>query len=537
MKKTFLVRGLTALLIAGMLLTDIGFAYPFVSVEEVNAASFLSNPILALLKVGGAWKRRNDTYREAKTTSRELNEYYERLITQAGESRRNLTTQAIAGEKPTLARAYVRVEAALRAEQKAAVQMIEAQKNQARKNFNRTLFQEVINLLAVSPGGQRLVGQIRAAIQDTRGMMVALQTAAQEGKPTEALQQALLKKAGDVAELQTLARGLGSVAGWKIDQALGGLVTRIEGDLGNLQKDLGEGIDLMDKLDGDLAAYNTQKKQPESMVENAQGLNEIFPVNRMNPVKDVVASAYAGAAAFRSGLGPGVTRGQMKEKIRDALEKERIAKIESIGARSGVGNTYCLPVGQGQYEAAARQLGQTPQQARNAEAAIYMVCYNIETQQMVSTMLIEEAAPEETEEPTEEATEIVNTEVPQVVDPGNEVTEEPINFPEAPVTYIGESEGMSVNVTLDFQSGSVTGSLTYSDILGGLGNAGINGTIDLESLSVDGVFSGEFVSMFTENEEVPWGGTFKGSVSEDFSSLTGNIVDDQGNIKSVTATR
>ena len=54
---------------------------------------------------------------------------------------------------------YIRVEAALEAEREAAIQMIEAEKNQARINFNKTLVNEIKNVLLSSSGAQRLISR------------------------------------------------------------------------------------------------------------------------------------------------------------------------------------------------------------------------------------------------------------------------------------------------------------------------------------------------------------------------------------------
>lgn len=117
------------------------------------------------------------------------------------------------------------------------------------------------------------------------------------------------------------------------------------------------------------------------------------------------------------------------------------------------------------------------------------------------------------------------------------VIEEPVikkYYPEAPVTYTGDIEAVAMSVTIDFKSSGVTGALS----MGGddYANAEISGTIDLEFLFVTATFSGAVGSM-VYGIEVPWWGTIEGTVSDDFSSFAGMLVDDEGVSVNFTVTR
>ena len=101
------------------------------------------------------------------------------------------------------------------AERNAAIQMIKAEKNQARKDFERTLGKFIANILDPSPGGQKIISQVREAIRVCE-VAVAVQAALEGGKPIEALGDALARKVGDIRAVQELARGLGPPSGIRL---------------------------------------------------------------------------------------------------------------------------------------------------------------------------------------------------------------------------------------------------------------------------------------------------------------------------------
>ena len=309
MRRKLLTRLVTLFLILALLVSDIPPALPGSGVGRVKAASPFLNALVGFIRVGGALKKRNAVYTEAGVTASDINAYYDTLIEQAQTARHGIFSRAASGERLTLARSYIRIEAALVAERKAAIQMIKAEKNQARKDFERTLGKFIANILISSPGGQKIISQVREAIRGAREAAVAVQAALEGGKPIEALGDALARKVGDIRAVQELARGLGSAVGHKIDRALGGAGGRIEGMIGSMQAGLGDGINLLDNLDAEVAVHDNRRRQPVSLVEDSSMIKEVFTVDRSNPVADVVASAFAGGAALGGRLEPGNTAG------------------------------------------------------------------------------------------------------------------------------------------------------------------------------------------------------------------------------------
>lgn len=381
MSPRYLARIVPAALVLIMLFSDAALLLPSGGVETAGASFPGSNAIVGFFKTMGALNRRNRIYWEAGATAEEINTYYDSLIGQAQDTRREIIHQAAAGGASSQSvRPYIRIEAALEAERTAAIQMIEAEKNEARRNFNRTLGKEIANVLIASPGGQRILGRVRETIGGAREAAVAVQEAASSGKPIEALGEALAKKVGDIPLVQEAARRLGSAVGHGIDRALGGALGRVEAAMDNVQSEMGKAIDLLDGLDSEVAGYQEQERDPISLLENGDLAGTIIPVNRANPTADVTASAYAGAVKVAGGLDPGTSRADMRGRIRDALLDERIAGI--IGAVSGtiIGQSYCTVVDRSAYEAAANQLGIPPETAGEPDKARYWACYDIQTQ-------------------------------------------------------------------------------------------------------------------------------------------------------------
>jgi hypothetical protein len=272
-----LTRCITAVLVLVLLMSSVVMPLPFAGVEVAHAAFGGPNLITALFKIGVAWDARNRIYREAGATAEEINAYYDGLIAHAGSIRGEMIAKVAAGEIPArYARAYTRIEAALEAERRAAIQMIEAEKKQARRDFHNKLGKEIVNILIASPGGQRIIGQAREALKNTREAAVAVQVAAEKGRPIDALRAALARQVGDIPIVQEAARELGSVVGHGIDRALGGAIGKVEKAIDNIQAGMGEAIDVLDGLDAHVAQYDGQARRPVSLVEDSRFIGKVI---------------------------------------------------------------------------------------------------------------------------------------------------------------------------------------------------------------------------------------------------------------------
>ena len=367
-------------LIIAMLFSEASMLLSGGGVMSAEAAVPGPNVIFGLFRTLGALSRRNRIYEEARATSRDINDYYDQLLETAQREREDLIRQAIAGEKPPqFVRSYVRMEAALEAERAAAIEMVEQEKNQARVNFEQTLVREITRVLIASPGGQKIIRDVRETIARAREAAVAVQEALEGGKPIEALGEALADKVGDIPIARELARGLGSMAGRKLDQALGGPLARIEGAVSNMQAGMGETIAVLEEIDADVARYDRAERKPVSLLEDDSLVGEVIPVDQDNAAVDVAASAFAGAAEMAGVLEEGTSRETMKDRIRGALLADRLSGLAALKQGETAGEAFCAAVGLGEYQTAAAQLGDKVQAAEDPERAAYLVCYDLGT--------------------------------------------------------------------------------------------------------------------------------------------------------------
>jgi hypothetical protein len=403
MDKRTLSKLASVALIVVLLLTDAAVLLPWGGVEEAEAGFPGPNLVVGFLRTVGALGKRNALYREAGATSREVNAYYDRLIAQAEAKRRELIAQAAGGgEYPAFIRSYVRIEAALRAERAAAIQMIEAEKNEARKTFERNAVKQIANTLIAAPGAQRVLGQVRETLRGAREAAVAVRAAAQAGRPIQAFADALAEKVGGARIVKEVAREVGSVVGHKIDRALGGVAGRLERAVDDIQGEMGGAIDLIDGLDAEVARYDEQERRAVSLVEDGTLLGNIVPVDRANATASVAAEAYAGAMEIAGAL-RGSSREAMRDRIRGALLDERLSRIWQTVCGIEAGQSYCTAADRAGYEGATAVLGEAPLVPINPEDARYWVCYETLSQAPLCAKMAGSPAEGETAVEGEEA--------------------------------------------------------------------------------------------------------------------------------------
>lgn len=374
-------RAAILVLVTILIITPILTLGPLGNAGPAHAAAPGMNVIVGLFRTIAALERRNRVYREAAVTSEDLQAYYDAQIAQTQKIRTELIRNAATGDTPPrLIRAYTRIEAALQAERAAAIVMIEAEKNAARREFNRTLGRELTRVLIASPGGQEIIRRVRETLQGVKEAATAVQAAVESGRPLEALRNELAKQVGDIPIAQALARELGSVVGHGLDRALGGLLSDAERAIDNVQNEMGKAIDLADRLDAAVSEFDQKERRPISLVGDGGIAGKVIPVGPVKPALDVATDAYAGAAALSGALAPGTSRSDMRGRIRGALLDERLEGIRDAVSGNQAGKVFCTGVGQGEYENAARQLGLNPQKPSDAEKARYVACYDIPTQ-------------------------------------------------------------------------------------------------------------------------------------------------------------
>jgi hypothetical protein len=378
MKGKYKYRLLVAILVIVCLLSQTNGLPVSRTNGSVEAAVPIFNAIKGLIRTLNALDKRNVVYEEARATASEIHAYYYSLIARSERLRAERVRSAIAGDtSPTLVRAYSRLEATLTAERDAAIQMIEAEKQSARKTFNDAIEKEIRNVILSSSGVQRILGRVTGALGRVREKAVAIQKAVDKGRPFEIIRGEISDMVGDVPVVQELARGLGSVVGRQIDNALGGILSKAEGILDNVQGGLDETLDATDLLEAKISDLSGMNRAPVSLVEDDNLLGELLPVSTQNRVVDVAASAFSRAAQINGRVRAGADRATMLDRVRGALLDERLADIHNIITEVGAGSIYCTDVDREQFDAAASALSLPLDEAYDAPAVLYTVCYTL----------------------------------------------------------------------------------------------------------------------------------------------------------------
>jgi archaellum component FlaC len=383
-------KSIILILVFLMLFGDV----PGPSLPPAYAQASPVNAVVALFNIIGAARRRNRVYREARATQREMDAYYDDLLDEARSQlqERGLMGQGTQGEftleNRGQLRVYIKMYEALQAERAAVTQQIENEKNDARRQFNRSLTNEIVGILVKSPGGQRLIGDMRSTLGELRQAVEAVQEAIQNNRPFDALVGVLQEKLEKVPVIRHAAQEIGSVVAQKIDRLLGGVITRMENAIDNVQGEMGQVLDQVNQLDAELARVDERERTPVSLVEEGGVLSNIRGVDRANAVADVAAQAYTNAAIIAGALkNPSeAEKGRMRDRIREQLLGDRLDRLSSFGDRARF--VDCEGVGQAAYVAAMNQLGRTPEQPADPSTSAYLVCKDKETGTIVHAALI-----------------------------------------------------------------------------------------------------------------------------------------------------
>ena len=379
----FPLRGtaLAAILILG------GLADLLAPAQPAHAQIPLANGIVAIGTLIGAGARRRGTYIAADQNQREFNRYYDRL-------RDTARTQLVSGELSSLRNtqaglqhvrvgAFVKLDAATRAEHTAVTRAIEAEKNEARLNFNRTVVRTLTNVILSTPGAQQILSQVRTVISSVRAGVIALQSAMAAGQPTNLIREQLAQNVRDSALVQNAVRNLGTMLGQSLDQAMGGALTRVDNALIRAQEEMAAATTGLDQIDSEVATLSTER--PSVLTGDRTGLGfDIRITDSTNSMLDAASSAIAFISAIQGSRG--TTREQMYQQIRSQLLQEH--NVALLSAAMTVRSITCTGVGRGEYEVAMGMLGKPPGTVPDPEDAVYIVCSDRETGQPVHAYIV-----------------------------------------------------------------------------------------------------------------------------------------------------
>jgi hypothetical protein len=370
MMRASLPKVILTAVMAVMLMSDLGIGAPpaAAQVDPVNAG-------LGLFRVIGAINRRNRTYQAARDTKRDFDAYYDSLQDTA-------RAQLISGELHSLrsgasgpeavrAAAYIRLTQALAAEQTAINRAIDAETNQARRDFNRTLVRQLQEVVIRVPGAQQILGNVRTVISNVRATVIALQAAANANQPLDVLTQRLAEQVSSSAAVQQQVRNLGSMLGPDLDRALGGALTQVNASIEDVNREANQAVTLLDGMDAQVAELDLSRAEVAEGDRGGGPLN-IRVTDRATAVLDVASQAMAFLSVMQSP--GGTTREQLYQQIRSELLIARNTHL--LQAAQNVSQVECREVGRGEYEAALGALNESPQTDGLTENPTYFVCFD-----------------------------------------------------------------------------------------------------------------------------------------------------------------
>jgi hypothetical protein len=366
------------IVLAGLLMAFlIGDSAALVLPAEAGAGPF--NALVGLFRVISAINRRNRVYYAARDTQSDFNAYYASLTDTARDQLLSGDLQSLRrgenGLEPSRAAAYIRLAAALQAEQAAVTQAIEAEKNQARREFNRTLVRQLQDIIVKLPGAQRVLGDVRAVISQIRSTVIAIQAAAAAGQPIDSLTQRLAEQVNYSSQLQAGVRSLGSVVGSDLDSRLGGALNQLNQSIDEIKDQAGQAVNLLNTMDAQVSQLDLSQSEPVPH-ETRVGPVRIHLADRATAVIDVTSQALAFLSAAQ-GTG-GITRQQLYQQIRADLLSRHNAQL--MNAIQRVSLIDCRAVGWSDYQQAMSALGEQAAEAPDHEGAgTFMVCYDKET--------------------------------------------------------------------------------------------------------------------------------------------------------------
>ena len=340
-----------AWLTLGMMTTSLGPGA--VNPVKAQAPNPTGNPVVGFLNVISAGNRRARVYRSARVTQQEMNAYYASLTAQA---RRQLQNRDQLTVNQSQLHVYIKLVAALEAEKAAVTQQIEAEKNQARHNFNRTLNQEVVQVVVRAPGAQRILNDARQVVNGLKVNIAALQAALSRGEVVNGLLDQLTTRLTNIPYLQSEVRNLGSALGDDIDQALGGLLSRSANAARGGQEEVRQALAEAQRLDAAITKFQDQKRRPVSLVEEGNLINNTRPVRRINAAFDTAVEALVNGVAARNLLaGSGLTVDQLRTRIRNQMLQQRLVNLQNASQQTSL--ISCNGVTREEYLAAAQNLG------------------------------------------------------------------------------------------------------------------------------------------------------------------------------------
>ena len=376
MKTKRLAKIILILLVLTITTSNLPLATHYGGIEPAQAGFPGPNIVLGFIRTIEAINRRNRVYRDARTTAKEFNEYYDTLIKNSQSAYQEMEKRVKKGEiSPTMLGSYKKIEAGLEAEREAVIQLIEAAKKGARAEFKQNLKEQVLSLLLSSPGAQKIIQELREMVDGLRQAVTAVKDALEGNLNTESLINQYADRFRKTPILKSIVRKLGSKFAREMDKSLGGIISRLEKPSQLVLPEVDTALEKIEELDQRMVKVQRKNRIPGSLMELGEDLAGFEANNRVNGGLDAVVTAYINRALLLGMLDGGdLKSGTMRERIRTALLEARTnwLKQETREQAQFVACDYSAD--RDYYLFAMGELGLEPEEPLDPSRAGYMVC-------------------------------------------------------------------------------------------------------------------------------------------------------------------
>jgi len=385
MKKLLIALVLVTLLVGD--LTPALAVAPPAAPEAQIIPSPVANLFVGIVRIVGAFNRRNRVYNEARLTVEDLSAYYDNLIDHMSPAE--------------MGRQYWRTRWQIEEERQAVIQAAEYVKRGARHQFGNEMGQTFLDQLAGAKGAVKFVGRIRETIKVAQAAAIQIQAVAATAQEVpELMVETLNEQLGWFGLSENEVKQLGGGLGQILNDALGGIPDRFEAGSAQLEADMETTINTLTEMDGFLDSVLQGGRSPISAATMAGGNIRGSGAGTEATVNQTIDNFLGLFVALDAAGKPPPFMTNIRDNMRIQLLAGHLQTLDA--AAYGASFADCEIVDRAGYLAAAGKLGMTPEIALDEERVIYKICRHRDSGEIFYAFMIGPNAPREETHPVEE---------------------------------------------------------------------------------------------------------------------------------------
>ncbi len=379
---------LIALVLATLLVGDLTpVLAPLPAAEAQIIPSPVANLFVGIVRIFGAFNRRNRVYNEARLTVEDLSAYYDNLIDHMGPA--------------DMGQQYWRTRWQIELERQAVIQAAEYVKRGARHQFGNEMGQTFLDQIAGSQGAVKFVGRIRQTVQAAQTAAIQIQaTAATAQQVPELMVETLNEQLGWFALSENEVKQLGGGLGQFLNEALGGIPDRVEAGSAQLEADMETTVNMLTEMDSFLGSVLQGGRSPISAATMAGGNIRGSGAGTKATVNQTIDNFLGLFVALDAAGKPPPFMTNIRDNMRIQLLDGHLETLDA--AAYGASFADCEIVDRAGYLAVAGQLGMTPEIALDEERVVYKICRHRDSGEIYYAYMIGPNAPKDETHPVEE---------------------------------------------------------------------------------------------------------------------------------------